>query len=437
MNLNLPVVRTTVEPVWATQLNAAVTLVDSHDHTTDNGQRLTTASINIDTNLSLGNNKLINVSGLSVKNRTTDCCDNAYYIKDGDFYFRDGSSNAVKITNGGTVNISSFGSIYGDYSSTGAAVTYEEDTKSYRLENSDQNPATIRTKAVDCDDVTASSLSCFTLDAQDTIAINQATFTGASTMSSDLTVSGNTTGRGIIPIGGVIAIATDITGVTVPDSFVLLDGSTISDVTSPMNGVTVPNVNNSKFLMGNATAGQTGGFNSYTLNNNTASHVHDLAHSHSSTHALGGTTARSSSTHTHNFAHTHGWATNPHDATFYRLHSRTSSNSASTSADGGEAVILSTKTSSNWGSAGSTISTSNLIYWQYGLLTYYTTGALSAPSGSGSSAVTAAASASITTTLSGAVTSYSGTSGTVGEVTPDAVDNRPAYMTTQYAMRYK
>ena len=58
-----------------------------------------------------------------------------------------------------------------------------------------------------------------------------------------------------------------------------------------MNGAVIPNLNNSNFLMGNTTAGTTGGANSYNLQ-----HTHGLAdHSHGLNgthyHTVGGSSA--------------------------------------------------------------------------------------------------------------------------------------------------
>lgn len=75
------------------------------------------------------------------------------------------------------------------------------------------------------------------------------------------------------PLGAVIATFPNLTGAydclatTVADAegFVVCGGQTIADATSPMNGATIPNINNDVFLMGNATSGTAGGANTKTI----------------------------------------------------------------------------------------------------------------------------------------------------------------------------
>lgn len=51
MNLVLPTVSVTAGPLWATELNAALTLVDAHDHTTGKGVPIVPSAININADL--------------------------------------------------------------------------------------------------------------------------------------------------------------------------------------------------------------------------------------------------------------------------------------------------------------------------------------------------------------------------------------------------
>ena len=62
---------------------------------------------------------------------------------------------------------------------------------------------------------------------------------------------------GTVPIGSIIAWHKTLTGVPVlPDSFLECDGSVISDVDSPMNGQTLPDLNGvGRFLRGASTSG--------------------------------------------------------------------------------------------------------------------------------------------------------------------------------------
>jgi len=83
--------------------------------------------------------------------------------------------------------------------------------------------------------------------------------------------------RGVVPIGGIVAWLKSFTNVPSlatqgRDEYVEVDGQTISDVQSPLNGQTLPDINGTtdatrKFLRGSTTSG---------LATNTVSHAHCL-----------------------------------------------------------------------------------------------------------------------------------------------------------------
>lgn len=75
---------------------------------------------------------------------------------------------------------------------------------------------------------------------------------------------------GLVPIGGVIHWLKSFTGVpSLPAGFVECNGQVLSDVASPLNGQTIPNLNASgggtqRFLRGSTTSGTTGGSETHT-----------------------------------------------------------------------------------------------------------------------------------------------------------------------------
>jgi hypothetical protein len=96
--------------------------------------------------------------------------------------------------------------------------------------------------------------------------------------------------RGAIPIGSIIATFPHLTGayttncLTSPDvnGFVLAAGQTINFAASPMNGVTIPNVNNNVFIKASTCSGYTGGAYDYTLLYcQMPIHTHEDIHGHS------------------------------------------------------------------------------------------------------------------------------------------------------------
>lgn len=77
---------------------------------------------------------------------------------------------------------------------------------------------------------------------------------------------------GLVPIGGVVATIPALAGAyacsatTSADDlgYVVCGGQVINDATSPLNGITIPNINNDVFLKGHTTSNTAGGSNTHT-----------------------------------------------------------------------------------------------------------------------------------------------------------------------------
>ena len=95
------------------------------------------------------------------------------------------------------------------------------------------------------------------------------------------------------PIGGIVAFHKSMSGVpTIPSSWVECDGSTISDVSSPMNGQVVPDLNGgNRFLEGSTTSGATGGALTHRHYVNGGGHLAVYNDNGTPVHADGGYTA--------------------------------------------------------------------------------------------------------------------------------------------------
>lgn len=107
MNLNLPVPTVTLGPIWATQLNTALTTIDCHDHTDSKGKKVPSSGLNINANLDLGGYSFYN--SLSVKFTSqpaplTGATNvSSIYVSGGNLFFTNGSGGAVQITSGGSI----------------------------------------------------------------------------------------------------------------------------------------------------------------------------------------------------------------------------------------------------------------------------------------------------------------------------------------------
>ena len=375
MNLNLPTVSSTTGPQWAESLNAALETVDSHDHSSGKGQRITPAGLNINTDLSFNSKAALDVNYVELLEKTElDAVNSSLQIKDGELYFVDAASNEVRITAGGAIDVGSVGGIGGDYGTGGSTVFYTDGTLTYFFQDSASDPANISVGEIDCTDVAASG-----------------------TVTGVVNTSATSTGHGIVPIGAVIALNPSLTGAyttsstTTADSngWVLVEGQTINDATSPMDGVTLPDLTDARFLRGSTSSGSTGGSETFTLaETNLPAHVHSINHTH-------GTVAAE------NHTHTSGSLTAAIRIVGDTI--RMYTGSASGSFSGGANIYMDGTTNSdtsNWAGAGAVVKGTT-----------------------------------DTENLAGVDTAYTGNSGSVGSTT--AVTHIPKYLNVVYVMRIK
>lgn len=412
MNLTLPEPRFTAGPTWANNINTAFTAVDSHDHTSSKGQRITPAGLNIDSDVDLGSFLLQNLGGVTFVGDSI--ANNTVGVLSGDLYFKDGSGNQVRVTKAGAVDQSASGGIGGDFTSTPSAFNYIDSTLSYIIEDSLATPAN-----TSFNDITSEDLS-----------VNNLSMT-STTITDSLTVQGEVVGFGIVPIGALVAFFDQA---SVPDGFVYCQGQTISDSESPMNGTTLPNLEGGVFLMGNSTAGSTGGTNSYTLSTSQLpSHNHTINHPHSNTLTLGNNTV-ASSTHVHNMAHTHEvMAFSPISDAY---HTKTTIDIVNTTVSTADTKIIEGANNLTAGGVRHNLRSPTSFNSAVTIFTLGVVDAYTATSGNSATTDQPTGSNPLTTiTLSGSVTSHSGSSGSVGSGA--SIDNRPNYIGTRYLIRIK
>lgn len=298
LGMDIPVVEITIGPTWAEMLNAALDIIDEHDHTSGKGLAITVAALNINQDLPLNSYNLTNTNSVQLDQRTTNVSQNrSLYVKSGELYFRDNVGNFVQITQAGSV-IGPFGNISGlvspasaSYSSLNKDFTFDYDTaKPARL-----NIGDIRLYPFDG----TTSYSNFATIKVPTSLASQTTFT--------LPLYTGTVGLdfGAIPIGAVIPIFTNLPGSfsipgsgSVSNGFMRCDGSLVPAGQSITVGTTLPDLTSSVFINGSTLASNTyAGANSITptgtINSQTATGTQDLSHSH----GLG--------SHTHTYSHIH------------------------------------------------------------------------------------------------------------------------------------
>lgn len=133
MGIELPVIGGDAG-VWDDKLNAALMLTDSHDHTPGKGVRIRTAALEIDGDLSFGGHgatALGKVALSTIAPLTTGARTFFVSSADNELYFRSSAGTNIKVTSGGTLNLSLVGGILGDYAAAGAEVAYDAANERY------------------------------------------------------------------------------------------------------------------------------------------------------------------------------------------------------------------------------------------------------------------------------------------------------------------
>lgn len=106
MSLIIPGVGTTDGPEWAEDLNASLTLIDAHDHSSGYGVPITPSGLNINADLSFGSNNAIAINSARFTAQSSPISGSildTVYVYGVDLYFNDGSGNQVRITQSGGV----------------------------------------------------------------------------------------------------------------------------------------------------------------------------------------------------------------------------------------------------------------------------------------------------------------------------------------------
>lgn len=104
MSLLLPGVGVTLGPLWATDLNTSLTIIDGHDHSSGSGVQITPDGLNITAALTMQNNNLTSIKSLQFQAQSAVITDlRSAYVVSKDLYFTDGDGNNVRITQSGGI----------------------------------------------------------------------------------------------------------------------------------------------------------------------------------------------------------------------------------------------------------------------------------------------------------------------------------------------
>jgi len=220
MTLNLPVIGVDPGPDWANNVNAALTKVDSHNHTNGQGVPITPAAINVNADLSMNQNNLTNTNTVRfypVPAAPSSALYNAsVYVYGSDLYYRDGAGNNVRITNGGNVT-GSPGTITGlPYDS--ASANYQT-SGTFQFQSATSTPAALSCGPVSIGTQTTSP-NQITLQSPNSLAAAYALTlpTGLPASSSNVVKIDNAGNLSAIPTTGsgnaVLATSPTISGAT-------------------------------------------------------------------------------------------------------------------------------------------------------------------------------------------------------------------------------
>lgn len=124
MSLNVPVVGNEPGPLYATDVNNSLVLIDAHSHVAGQGVLITPAALNINADLTFQNNNAINLRSSRYTSQVSPLALPAdigcIYVSGVDLYYNDVSGNQIRITQSGSVAGAS-GTITGLPSGTASA----------------------------------------------------------------------------------------------------------------------------------------------------------------------------------------------------------------------------------------------------------------------------------------------------------------------------
>ena len=107
MNLVLPGVGVTAGPVYASDLNQSLNILDQHNHSAGSGVQITPDGLNINADFTMNNNNIIAIKSLRLQDQVSALSGGSdlgcmYRVGD-DLYYNDGLGNQIRITQSGSI----------------------------------------------------------------------------------------------------------------------------------------------------------------------------------------------------------------------------------------------------------------------------------------------------------------------------------------------
>lgn len=214
MGLILPDVSVTAGPQWATLLNAALTAIDSHNHSTGQGVAINPSGLNINADLTFAQNNATNLRSARLFNNSSFSAGvndlTCLYALNNELYYRDGAGNTIQFTSGGFLNLSA----------NISSLTIKD--TSFFIENFSDITKQMRFNVSAIPTATTRILSVPDSGANDTFVTQTATQT-----LTNKTLSGNVAAT-LVSSSGVLTLNTSGT-ITVPNSTDTLVGKATTD----------------------------------------------------------------------------------------------------------------------------------------------------------------------------------------------------------------
>ncbi len=399
MGLIIPDPLVTPGPTYASEVNTAFDTIDSHSHAPGEGVAIPTTGLNINADVPFNNFRAYNVAATTYQSDSVSpTLTTSVYVLNGELAYKDGNGTEVVITNNGSIAGAS-GTISGlvapataSFSSITNTFVFSNDVAQggkiagsdyimYKFGDTSGNALTHKWSP--------GSPVSYTIQYPDAApatndSVAKTTTAGVQTFNA----------YGIVPVGGIIAIASNLTGAfPLPTSGTSSRGWQVCDGAAVEAGGTlsgsVPTLDDNRFLQGSSSAGSSGGSNTSSI------------------------TGTQNIDHRHTMAHTHQWIYRDSNGS---MHSSLSSDPSRTSFNGGDTLVNQTFFSDQ-------IAATSFMAVIASDGNFYTTGAIDAATGTGSSAQTGTMTQNPTVNFSNA--------------SMNGGNNRPNYLTTIFLIRIK